>query len=432
MARILSLDDVPLMGEAIGSILIQAGYDFTYTDDSFEAWALLQTQPFDLLTQDHMRPAIRGLDFYQLLRADAQLASMPVIMITAYAKPEIVTREAGVDEYIIKPFGPQALQEAIAKVLRARDIPVPTERDETETAEWWVLCPTRKIASLVERLQAARPEARFRATRDLGLRQTAQAIDPLLSALDDADSKVRWAAAMGLGRRRAALAVAPLCAALGDAAPLVRMMAAHALGMIGAAEAAKPLVTYLDAHLDDPEPWERLSVLHALTQITAPSALPALTQVLHHHTLLEKRMASNALGKIGAPALDALMSQLDADDPTMRRIALTALRGPLDNPRVIQALATALRDEDDGVRRAAVYALGRSQSPRAVAPLLSLLQDPDMALVKTTILTLGSLADPQAIDPLFEIFRDPTHPLRQEAAHALCQIGGRAWDLLET
>ena len=303
MARILSLDDVPLMGEAIGSILVQAGYDFTYTDDSFEAWALLQTQPFDLLTQDHMRPAIRGLDFYQLLRADAQLASMPVIMISAYATPEIVTRtrEAGVEEYVIKPFGPQALQEVVARVLRARDIPVPTERAETETAGWWVLCPTHKVAPLVERLQAACPETRFQATRDLGLRQTAQAIDPLLSALDDTDSKVRWAAAMGLGRHRAALAVTPLCAALGDEAPLVRMMAAHALGMIGAVEAAKPLVTYLDAHLDDPDPWERLSVLRALTQITAPSALPALNQVLHHHALLEKRMASNALGKIGAP-----------------------------------------------------------------------------------------------------------------------------------
>jgi HEAT repeat protein len=430
MVHILSLDDELEMGMLIDLILDRKGYDLTYTDDSFEAWALLQTQTFDLFTQDLMRPDIDGWAFYERLCADERLQHLPMVIITAKAKGDWLLDKT-VDGYLTKPFGPQELLEIVAKVLRERGIAVPTPRSGKDAPQPWVDPRKKETAPLLAGLRSANPETRFWAARDLGLLQDVQATDPLLSLLDDADDNVRWAAALALGRLEAPPAVTPLRAALGDPVPLVRMMAAHALGMIGVAEAEPPLITYLETHLDDQDPWECLSVTHTLAQIASPSATPTLVRALHHPVTEEKRMAARALGQIGEPALAGLIAHLDDTDPLVRQAAVAGLAQRPRNARVVQALIAALRDEDSEVRRSAAWMLGRSRSQRAVRPLLPLLQDPDVAVVKAAVYALGWLEAVPAIDPLFEMLGDPAHPLREEAARALSRIGGQACDLLE-
>jgi len=385
MAHILSLDDELEMGMLIDLVLYRKGYDLTYTDDSFEAWALLQTQTFDLFTQDLMRPDIDGWAFYERLCADERLQHLPVMIITAKARGDWPLDKT-VDGYLTKPFGPQELLAVVAKVLRERGIAVPTPQSGKDAPQPWVDPRKKETAPLLAGLRSANPETRFWAARDLGLLQDVQATDPfdklpwhlrpgqgragsLLSLLDDADDNVRWAAALALGRLEAPPAVTPLGAALSDEAPLVRMMAAHALGMIGVAEAEPPLITYLETHLDDQDLWECLSVTHTLAQIASPSATPTLLRALHHPVTEEKHMAARALGHIGEPALAGLIAQLDDTDPLVRQAAVAGLAQRPRNARVVQPLIAALRDEVPDVVAAAAFALDYLKAAPALPAL---------------------------------------------------------------
>jgi two-component system, chemotaxis family, chemotaxis protein CheY len=60
-----------------------------------------------------------GLQLLQEVRADAKLKTMPFIMITAESKAEnvVAAKQAGVSNYIVKPFNAETLREKIEKVL---------------------------------------------------------------------------------------------------------------------------------------------------------------------------------------------------------------------------------------------------------------------------------------------------------------------------
>jgi DNA-binding response OmpR family regulator len=120
MTRILSLDDCPQMSDLIGLIIERvAGYNLWAANDSYEAWALLHTLSFDLLIQDTLRPDIDGRDFFRLVRADARLDNVPVLMATAVSRKQnrAALINAGVDGYVTKPFAPQELMAAVQDVL---------------------------------------------------------------------------------------------------------------------------------------------------------------------------------------------------------------------------------------------------------------------------------------------------------------------------
>ena len=60
-----------------------------------------------------------GIELLKAIRADAKLARLPVLMVTAEAKRDqiIEAAQAGVNGYIIKPFTAQTLQEKLAKIF---------------------------------------------------------------------------------------------------------------------------------------------------------------------------------------------------------------------------------------------------------------------------------------------------------------------------
>ncbi len=64
-------------------------------------------------------PGMPGLDLIKAVRADAKLAKMPVLMLTAEAKREqiIEAAQAGVNGYVIKPFTAETLKEKLDKIL---------------------------------------------------------------------------------------------------------------------------------------------------------------------------------------------------------------------------------------------------------------------------------------------------------------------------
>ncbi len=121
--KFLVVDDFSTMRRIIKNLLNDLGYgNVTEADDGATALPLLQAGNFDFLITDWNMPGMPGLDLLKAVRADARLAKMPVLMLTAEAKREqiIEAAQAGVNGYVIKPFTAVTLKEKIDKILETR------------------------------------------------------------------------------------------------------------------------------------------------------------------------------------------------------------------------------------------------------------------------------------------------------------------------
>jgi two-component system chemotaxis response regulator CheY len=121
--KFLVVDDFSTMRRIIKNLLNDLGYaNVTEADDGATALPMLQAGNFDFLVTDWNMPGMPGLDLLKAVRADARLAKMPVLMLTAEAKREqiIEAAQAGVNGYVIKPFTAVTLKEKIDKILEAR------------------------------------------------------------------------------------------------------------------------------------------------------------------------------------------------------------------------------------------------------------------------------------------------------------------------
>ena len=80
---------------------------------------MLKTGKYDFLVTDWNMPGMDGLTLLKSVRADDELKSMPVLMVTAEAKREqiVVAAEAGVNGYVVKPFTAVTLKEKIDKIF---------------------------------------------------------------------------------------------------------------------------------------------------------------------------------------------------------------------------------------------------------------------------------------------------------------------------
>jgi two-component system phosphate regulon response regulator PhoB len=120
--RILVIDDEPDLVELVRINLDQAGYDVETAASGREALAALRRGRPDLVVLDLMLPDISGTDLCRQIRADAALADLPIIMLTAKADEvdRVVGFELGADDYVTKPFSPRELTLRVAAVLRRK------------------------------------------------------------------------------------------------------------------------------------------------------------------------------------------------------------------------------------------------------------------------------------------------------------------------
>ncbi len=118
--KILVVDDFSTMRRIIKNLLRDLGFTNTEeADDGVTALPMLQTGRFDFLVTDWNMPGMTGLDLLKEVRKDANLVSMPVLMVTAESKREqiIEAAQAGVNGYVVKPFTAATLQEKIDKIF---------------------------------------------------------------------------------------------------------------------------------------------------------------------------------------------------------------------------------------------------------------------------------------------------------------------------
>ena len=121
--RFLVVDDFSTMRRIIKNLLHDLGYaNVTEADDGNTALPILQQGAIDFLITDWNMPGMPGLELLKAVRADAKLAKMPVLMLTAEAKREQIVEaaQAGVNGYVIKPFTAVTLKEKLDKILEAK------------------------------------------------------------------------------------------------------------------------------------------------------------------------------------------------------------------------------------------------------------------------------------------------------------------------
>ena len=121
LMKILVVDDSSTMRRIIKNTLGRLGHkDLLEAEDGQVAWDILEeNKNIDILITDWNMPVMNGLELVKKVRAEEKYADLPIIMITTEGgKTEVITAlKAGVNNYIVKPFTPQVLQEKLEAVL---------------------------------------------------------------------------------------------------------------------------------------------------------------------------------------------------------------------------------------------------------------------------------------------------------------------------
>jgi len=122
--KILVVDDFSTMRRIIKNLLRDLGFSNTdEADDGNSALPMLQTGKYDFLVTDWNMPGMTGIELLKNVRADENLKTLPILMVTAEAKRDqiVAAAQAGVNGYVVKPFTAAVLKEKIEKIFERID-----------------------------------------------------------------------------------------------------------------------------------------------------------------------------------------------------------------------------------------------------------------------------------------------------------------------
>ncbi len=118
--KILIVDDFATMRRIVKNILKQIGFsNIIEADDGSTALEILKSDKIDLVLCDWNMPKVSGLDMLKQMKADSELKDTPFLMITAEAQKQNIVEavQAGVSNYIVKPFTADTISEKLKKVF---------------------------------------------------------------------------------------------------------------------------------------------------------------------------------------------------------------------------------------------------------------------------------------------------------------------------
>lgn len=122
--KILIVDDSSTMRRIIKNTLMRLGFEHLIeAENGLEAWTTISKYKVDVLITDWNMPVMSGLELVKRVRAEEKYNHVPIIMITTEGgKSEVITAlKAGVNNYIVKPFTPQVLNDKLSDVLFLKD-----------------------------------------------------------------------------------------------------------------------------------------------------------------------------------------------------------------------------------------------------------------------------------------------------------------------
>ncbi len=118
MYRIMIVDDDPEIRTLV-AVTLGDSHTIVEAADGVDALCLARKEAFDLVLLDVMMPRMDGFEACRQLKGDPLTMNTPVILLTARGTREDLEmgREAGADDYFVKPFSPIALLDKVAQVL---------------------------------------------------------------------------------------------------------------------------------------------------------------------------------------------------------------------------------------------------------------------------------------------------------------------------
>src|SRR5215208_3186572 len=121
---VLIVNDEPDQLTLMGNLLHKAGYSVLTAEDGVEGLTLARRERPDLVISDVTMPRMNGLEFCREIRADAELKTIPILLVTALQKDTesaVAGLRAGADDYLEFPFDSTRLVAKVSRLLeRAR------------------------------------------------------------------------------------------------------------------------------------------------------------------------------------------------------------------------------------------------------------------------------------------------------------------------
>jgi two-component system, OmpR family, phosphate regulon response regulator PhoB len=119
MSTVLLVEDDPDIRHLVAYKLTRGGLGVTEVDTGAAALAAARRETPDLVILDVRMPRMSGLEVCRELREDPRTALVPIIMLTARARPQDLEQAyaAGATDYVVKPFSPRQLLERVESAL---------------------------------------------------------------------------------------------------------------------------------------------------------------------------------------------------------------------------------------------------------------------------------------------------------------------------
>jgi DNA-binding response OmpR family regulator len=119
-AKILIVDDEPLIRDALAFKLTKDGYDVETAEDGEKAIEMTEETTYDIIISDVMMPFVSGFELLKTLKERGIEA--PVLLLTSLNSESAVLKafDLGADDFMTKPFSPNELSVRIKKLLKKR------------------------------------------------------------------------------------------------------------------------------------------------------------------------------------------------------------------------------------------------------------------------------------------------------------------------
>jgi len=118
--KILVVDDFSTMRRIVKNVLKQLGFEnIEEAEDGVQALAKLKNGAFGFMVSDWNMPNMDGLELLKNVRKEPALKDLPILMVTAEAEKTMVVTaiQAGVNNYIVKPFTAEVFKEKMDKIF---------------------------------------------------------------------------------------------------------------------------------------------------------------------------------------------------------------------------------------------------------------------------------------------------------------------------
>lgn len=119
-SKILVVDDDMMNLRRAEYILAQQGYEICKAESGMECLLFLKDNSVDLILLDIDMPIMSGIKTFEIIKDNKEMASIPVIFLTASADSDNVMEAAklGANDYVTKPFMPEELLKRVEKALK--------------------------------------------------------------------------------------------------------------------------------------------------------------------------------------------------------------------------------------------------------------------------------------------------------------------------